>query len=260
MAKAPTLAMLPWWPRDYLAATRGMTLAERGAYTDLLWFAWDMGSLPNDPQRLARMLGVSSEEFGAVWPGIKLKFVLSESGGIVNERLERERTKAAGNRAKASEKAAKAAEARWANQNARSILESDGQQDDAASHDAPSNARGNAPSIETESKLQKNMLGAMLEQCPPTPTPTPTPSPSPTPTLGECREPRISTNRSTDDAPSMKPAINGKPKEPEDTREKARKAVKSWADWGDAEIARVAKLSIEDIQQARRDLTAEVPS
>jgi uncharacterized protein YdaU (DUF1376 family) len=259
MAKAPTLAMLPWWPRDYLAATRSMTLAERGAYTDLLWFAWDTGVLPNDPSRLARMLGVSSEEFEAVWPGIKLKFVLTDAGGIVNERLERERAKATANRAKASEKAAKAAEARWVKENARSIPESNGQQDAAASHDAPSNAPGNAPSIESESKLQKNMLGAMLEQCPPTPTPTPTPtpSPSPTPTLGECREPRISTNGSPE---RTRAAINGNSKEPENTREKARKAVKSWADWGDAEIARVAKLSIEDIQQARRDLTAEVPS
>jgi hypothetical protein len=59
------------------------------------------------------------------------------------------------------------------------------------------------------------------------------------------------------DAPSMKPAINGNPKEPEDTREKARKAVRSWADWGDAEIAKVARVSIEEVQRARRDLTAD---
>ena len=203
MAKAPTLAMLPWWPRDYLAATRGMSLAERGAYTDLLWFSWDMGALPNDPKRLARMLSVDAEEFAEIWPTIASKFVLTENGGIVNPRLERERQNSLRLRTKASEKAAKAAEARWSSANAPSIPASNGSPTDSASHDAPSNAPGNAPSINTVSKLQKPMLGAMLEQCPPSSSPSPSPSSSPTPALGGgCKgEPRISTNRSTDGSP-----------------------------------------------------------
>jgi uncharacterized protein YdaU (DUF1376 family) len=179
MAKAPTLAMLPWFPRDYLAATRGLTLAERGAYTDLLWFAWDMGALPNDPKRLARMLGVESVEFDAVWPAIMAKFVLTETG-IVNERLERERQHSQKLRTKASEKAAQAAKARWSN--APGIAPSD----NAASQDAPSNAPGNAPSINATQNAPEYMLQAMLEHCPPSPSPSASPSraPAPTPSLG----------------------------------------------------------------------------
>lgn len=50
-----SLAMLPFFPRDYLAATRHMSLAERGAYTDLLWLQWENGPLPTAPDQLARM-------------------------------------------------------------------------------------------------------------------------------------------------------------------------------------------------------------
>ena len=107
----PELAMLPWWPRDYLAATRGFSLAERGAYTDLLWLAWDMGALPNDPKRLARMLGVSGQEFDEVWPAIKDKFVVNGSDQLVNVRLERERVKAAEYKANAQERAKRGGEA-----------------------------------------------------------------------------------------------------------------------------------------------------
>jgi uncharacterized protein YdaU (DUF1376 family) len=67
MPKAPTLPMLPWYPRDYLAATRGMTLAERGAYTDMLFYAWNSGEpLPTDVNRIARMLGVPVKELREV--------------------------------------------------------------------------------------------------------------------------------------------------------------------------------------------------
>jgi uncharacterized protein YdaU (DUF1376 family) len=153
--KSATLAMLPWFPRDYLAATRGMTLAERGAYTDLLFFQWDTGPLPNDPGRLARMLGVPVAEFEAIWPALQGKFKIGERE-LWNERLERERTKSAELRRKASNKATQAAIARWR-------------------PDAPSNAHSNASSIGSEPKA---MLGAMLEQCPPSPSPSPSSSPS----------------------------------------------------------------------------------
>jgi hypothetical protein len=64
----------------------------------------------------------------------------------MNLRLERERANAAERRVKASEKAQLAAQKRWA-------------------PDATSNARGNAPSI--DSGARASMPEAMLEQCPP---------------------------------------------------------------------------------------------
>jgi uncharacterized protein YdaU (DUF1376 family) len=116
MPKTPTLAMLPWFPRDYLAATRGMTLAERGAYTDMLFYAWDSGEpLPDDISRIARMLGLTIEEFREVWPAIQSKFV-KDRKGLINLRLERERAKAIDLRTKAVERAksgGKVTKERW---------------------------------------------------------------------------------------------------------------------------------------------------
>jgi uncharacterized protein YdaU (DUF1376 family) len=167
MAKEPTLSMLPWFPRDYLAATRGMTLAERGAYTDLLWFAWDMGALPNDPKRLARMLGVSADEFAEVWPAIKPKFALTETGGIENKRLERERRYSVEMRKKALERAksgGKATKEKW---------EKD--PEGMAASLAASRATSQATSHANDGGLQ-----ARLEQGSPIPIPNP-PSKAPAP-------------------------------------------------------------------------------
>jgi uncharacterized protein YdaU (DUF1376 family) len=90
---ADSLPMMPWFPRDFIASTRAMRPAERGAYRELLDFQWELGVLPTDEQRLARLIGYTKEEFDDVWPAIKYKFVPS-NGGLVNERLEEHRKKA----------------------------------------------------------------------------------------------------------------------------------------------------------------------
>jgi uncharacterized protein YdaU (DUF1376 family) len=90
MTTGKGLVMLPLFVRDYVTATRHLTLAERGAYTDLLFFQWELGRLPREPERLARLIGCSAEEFGAVWPAIKAKFVQIEVG-LINTRLEEHR-------------------------------------------------------------------------------------------------------------------------------------------------------------------------
>jgi uncharacterized protein YdaU (DUF1376 family) len=84
--------MLPWFVRDYIAATRHLSLAERGAYTDLLFLSWEQGPLPKDPVRLARMVGCGAEEFAQVWPALTTKFTETEAG-LVNDRLEEHREK-----------------------------------------------------------------------------------------------------------------------------------------------------------------------
>lgn len=89
---ADSLAMMPWFPRDFLASTRAMRLAERGAYRELLDYQWEMRVLPADHDRLARLIGVTLDEFRDLWPAIESKFVAVD-GGIQNERLEQHRKK-----------------------------------------------------------------------------------------------------------------------------------------------------------------------
>lgn len=94
-----SLAMMPWFPRDFIAATRHLALAERGAYRELLDYQWEMGSLPRDIARMARLLGVSVQEFAPIWEAIGDKFELTASG-FVNKRLEEHRIKAVAQRDK----------------------------------------------------------------------------------------------------------------------------------------------------------------
>lgn len=84
---------MPFFVADYIGATRHLTLAERGAYTDLLFLSWSIGTLPKDPARLALMICCTPKEFAKVWPAIRAKFVETEAG-YVNERLEAHRRKA----------------------------------------------------------------------------------------------------------------------------------------------------------------------
>jgi len=86
------LPHMPFFVNDYLGATRHMTLAERGAYTDLLFLEWNIGPLPAESARLAAMIGCTQKQFDSVWPTVKKKFLETEDG-LVNERLELHRIK-----------------------------------------------------------------------------------------------------------------------------------------------------------------------
>jgi uncharacterized protein YdaU (DUF1376 family) len=144
--KLKTLAMMPFYVRDHLIATRHMTLAERGAYFDLLCVLWDSQEpLPKDPDRLSRLVGCSKKEFAQLWPVLRRKFI-EKDGGLVSRRLEIERQNSLEMRRKSSEKASKAARERW-----------------------HPDATSNAPSISA------GMPGAMHEDCPPAPAPSPAP-------------------------------------------------------------------------------------
>jgi uncharacterized protein YdaU (DUF1376 family) len=109
MAKGSTLLLfMPMWVRDYLATTRGLSLAQRGALTDLLFYAWDIGPLPNDTQPLMRMLGIDYDEFSkVVEPVLRDNFVMAADGSFICERLEIERRKSLKFRAQAHERAKK---------------------------------------------------------------------------------------------------------------------------------------------------------
>lgn len=90
---AESLAMMPWFPRDFLAATRGWSVTASGVYRALLDAQWDLGLLPNDPQTLKELIGATTREWNAGWTKCEAKFPVVD-GGRRNERLELHRAKA----------------------------------------------------------------------------------------------------------------------------------------------------------------------
>lgn len=87
------LPHMPLFVNDYIGATRHMSLAERGAYTDLLFLEWNIGPLPADPRRLAAMISCPPRAFAKIWPTVSKKFI-ETAEGLINERLELHRVKA----------------------------------------------------------------------------------------------------------------------------------------------------------------------
>jgi uncharacterized protein YdaU (DUF1376 family) len=109
--------MLPWFklfPRDFLAseAVTLMSLTERGAYITLMCCAWNEASLPADNAKLARLCGVTEEEFQGVWPALKPCFE-KQGKRLVHPGLEHERREAIRRREKLSAAGKKGADTRW---------------------------------------------------------------------------------------------------------------------------------------------------
>jgi uncharacterized protein YdaU (DUF1376 family) len=84
------LPMMPWFPKEFAAATSTWSFAERSAYRALLDVEWEEGALPDEPERLARAIGMELAEFKKVWPKVRRKFVKAD-GELFNERLEEHR-------------------------------------------------------------------------------------------------------------------------------------------------------------------------
>jgi len=153
-----SLAMMPFFVRDYIAATRHMSLTERGAYTDLLFFQWENERLPVEPDRLARLIGCTAEEFAIVWPHIREKFA-EVDGSLLNQRLEEHRAESL--RLKAIR--VKTAEDTNAKRNARRDAQRNADRD------------GDRPAQGTPTVT----VAATLTGTSPSPSPSPSPNPSP---------------------------------------------------------------------------------
>jgi uncharacterized protein YdaU (DUF1376 family) len=82
------------YPKDILTDENcsAMTLEEFGAYMRLLLRAWIEGSIPSEPTRLARMLGIRRQSFDRIWPAIAPCF-LEQDGRLIQQRLEQERSR-----------------------------------------------------------------------------------------------------------------------------------------------------------------------
>jgi uncharacterized protein YdaU (DUF1376 family) len=91
MSAAPFMQL---YVGDYLADTLDLTTEQHGAYLLLLMAMWRSdGSLPNDPQKLARFARVHPPRWAKVWSEIS-RFFVANDGRITNARLTKEREKA----------------------------------------------------------------------------------------------------------------------------------------------------------------------
>jgi uncharacterized protein YdaU (DUF1376 family) len=65
---------MPLYVADYLADTRRLSTLEHGAYLLLIMDYWQNGSIPDDDRSLARIVGLTAKEWGAVKPAIQTLF------------------------------------------------------------------------------------------------------------------------------------------------------------------------------------------
>lgn len=101
MARFPALQ---WFPRDWIADTRHLTLEQRGAHHDLLMFAWcrPKPELPDDDADLARFLGITVGRWRKIRPAIESLWQVAD-GVWTHKRLTAEHAKAAEKSSKNSE-------------------------------------------------------------------------------------------------------------------------------------------------------------
>jgi len=115
MNKSPAFQ---FYPSDWLGSQRVsmMTLEEEGAYIRLLAYCWQHGSVPADPESVARLIGKGATTTLAsrVLTMFQPPLVAPFSGGnvLVHERLEEERSKQFKWKEKSSEGGRKSAELR----------------------------------------------------------------------------------------------------------------------------------------------------
>lgn len=110
MSKAPAFQ---FYPAEYLADAKVklMDFRQKGIYMDLLCHCWLEGSIPAEPELLARMLGIDAVAFKDDWKWIEPCFKVSKKDNtkMIHPRLETEREK----QKNFSGKQKKIAEKRW---------------------------------------------------------------------------------------------------------------------------------------------------
>jgi len=104
-----------FYPGDWLKSLRTaqMTLAEEGAYLRALSFCWNNGYLPNDPKKLAFIIGKGcTEEIATV---IINMFLVdgNDTTKLIHDRLEKERIKQENYSKGQSRKGKKGMKSRW---------------------------------------------------------------------------------------------------------------------------------------------------
>lgn len=110
-----TLPYFKCYPADFLSdpSVMAMTDEELGFYWRLLLIAWLDDGIPEDRDRLARVLRTTRRKVDKLWPAVDSLWIHGAKGKLVNPRQEKERKKAKSKSASAQA----AAEARWAESN-----------------------------------------------------------------------------------------------------------------------------------------------
>lgn len=88
--KPPAFQM---YANDFITGAMTMSLAERGAYATLMCQQWDKGGIPDDPDKLARLMVCDRSEAVLIWDAIRSKFERGPDGLYRNQRIETERKK-----------------------------------------------------------------------------------------------------------------------------------------------------------------------
>lgn len=88
------LPYYPWYWRDYRAsrAVQRMHWQARGLYRELLDECWVKGGVPDDATACASIANCPARDMERHWSAIRAMFAVDESGLLVNERMENERT------------------------------------------------------------------------------------------------------------------------------------------------------------------------
>ncbi len=86
---------MPLYIGDYKRDTAHLSVAEHGAYLLLIMHYWDRGPLPNDPSVLAKIVGVSRQQWVHMSPNILAYFELSIGKQLLrHNRIDKELAKA----------------------------------------------------------------------------------------------------------------------------------------------------------------------
>lgn len=91
--KPPKRKRSPWfafYPDDFAGGTRGMSMAAKGAFVDLLAYQFANGSIPNDDRTISRIIGAFPDEWESVRSEVLPKFE-QEGVTLVNRRMQKER-------------------------------------------------------------------------------------------------------------------------------------------------------------------------
>lgn len=129
-------AWMPFYIGDYLGDTQRLTTEQHGAYLLLILDYWRNGPAPDDDAVLQQITKLDKVGWKRCRPALSRLFQIAD-GEWRHKRIEKELAKAQANAERRSEKASKAAQARWG--------------------ESPKDAGSNAPS----------MPQALLGECPP---------------------------------------------------------------------------------------------
>lgn len=83
-----------WYPKDWQSDSRvrRMSYEQRGIYRELMDIQWLEGSLPDDVELLADIVGYPMSRFEKLWPLIRECFTVRDADGrLLQMRLERQR-------------------------------------------------------------------------------------------------------------------------------------------------------------------------